>query len=289
MFLGGLAIVFILILPGCGFIEESESTSYHIPNWTSDGEIIALKRWMKHRKTLLSASEPVGFKETVVLMGPNGENERELFEIDAGSPQVLELSPQGNYVGLINGGLFMLYNRRTGALIKRIKPTPSITHFKFSPDETKIYGSEYYASMMFYSVPALLLLESNELGGAGVWKNENEVLVYHKELGGLGSYNLLNSTMTHLFSFPVYIMSYVPSENMLYSLGAETVYKYELGAETYTESGFSWAPYEYRNFTRMHLSPDGKKIVMGAADPESEGTGIFILNTETNGGITRLR
>jgi hypothetical protein len=287
--LGGVVIgILLLLIGGCGLIEESESTSYHIPNWTSDGEIIALKRWMKHRKTLISNSEPIGFRETVVLMGTNGENERELFRVELGSPKLLELSPQGNYIGLIDGAVLLLYDR-DGNVLAQINPDPDVTYIKFSPDETMLYGSEETHNMVFFALPDLSELARNEFGGGGGFVDSVSVVYYDWNALKMALYN----TETH--SKTLQTVQLVPEiyslvTNKVHAIDASILYTYELGAENYTEVGISWAPYKYGDFTGQHLSPDGGKVVMGAtALFDKAGAGIYVLDVESGGEVVRIR
>ncbi|MGE4169635.1 MAG: hypothetical protein AB7F28_02830, partial [Candidatus Margulisiibacteriota bacterium] len=64
-------------LVGCGD-QISESTVYHVPNWTAEGKIIAWKSTVKTRKTLISNSEPAGGRDSIVEMNADGSGEREL-------------------------------------------------------------------------------------------------------------------------------------------------------------------------------------------------------------------
>lgn len=183
-----IAAVVLMGLGGCGLIEERESTSYHIPNWTTDGEIIALKTWMKHRKTLITNSEPVGLRETVVLMGPNGENERELFEISLGSPRLVELSSQGTYVAILSGTGLYLYNRN-GDILKVLEIDLSAISLDFNLDETKLYVSIGYSDMLIYSVPDMVLEESNGFGGGGGFVDSINIVYYDWENSKMSLYN----------------------------------------------------------------------------------------------------
>ena len=76
---------------------------------------------------------------------------------------------------------------------------------------------------------------------------------------------------------------------MIFGLNGSERYSSFLGEANYITSEFSYAPYDYSDFTKQKLSPDGKEIVMGAKDfLNFYGTGIYILDIE-NGGIVRLR
>jgi hypothetical protein len=230
----------------------------------------------------------VSYRNSIVLMNDDGSDVQELFEVNENGIQRIEMSPQGTYVGYVNAlGELKVYTRG-GTLVARVDfgYENSVQVLDFSPDETKVYLSFGYSQMLIYSVPDLVLLSSNELGGGGCWKDNNELLVYHKDLGGVGVYDFLNSTMTHLFPFSVNEMVYVSSENVLFSLGSSVVYRYELGAESYTEVGFSWDPYEYNDFTGKQISPDGEKIVMSY--DSIENVGIYILTIE-NSQIQRIK
>ncbi|MGE4234666.1 MAG: hypothetical protein AB7F43_15260, partial [Bacteriovoracia bacterium] len=74
---GVVAVLLAFVLSGCGD-QISESTVYHVPNWTADGKIIAWKSTVKTRKTLISNSEPAGGRDSIVEMNADGSGEREL-------------------------------------------------------------------------------------------------------------------------------------------------------------------------------------------------------------------
>ena len=277
-------ILWVLVMSGCSFPEQ-ESLSYSVPNWTSDGQIIAREVYVKTKDTLTSKGEMVSYRNSIVLMNADGSGVQELFEVNENGIQLIEMSPQGTYVGYINAlGELKVYTRG-GALVGRVTPDPPVTHFKFSPDETKIYGSEDTGAMSFYSFPDLEFLLSNELGGGGGFIDNNRVAYRNWEPHGVA---LFNSDTQEQTLFPVTFIPevYVSSENAVYGLGADKVYRYELGAERYAEEVFSWDPYEYNDFTGKHLSPDGEKIVMSY--DSIEDVGIYVLTVE-NSQIQRIK
>ena len=76
---------------------------------------------------------------------------------------------------------------------------------------------------------------------------------------------------------------YVSSENIVFTLGSNKRHEFNLGSAETMSTSFSYAPYDYSDFTKQKLSPDGKEIVMGVQGPASfYGTGIHILTIETN-------
>ena len=286
---GLLCSMLLLLAGGCGY-DVTETTTYRAANWTTDGQIIARRLTLKHGKNLISNSIPMGSSEEIVLMNADGSGEHGLFSVDENMIMLIEMSPRGNYVGYINGDGELKIYTRGGALVGRVTlgADNSVQVLDFSPDETKVYLSFGYGEMLIYSVPDLVAIVRNRLGGGGVWKTNEKLLVYHSDLGGLGEYSLPNLTMTHLFAFSVNEMVYNSDKNTLYSLGAEAVYSYVLGGTGYETRPVSWSPYEANDFTGKHLSGDGGRVVMGDAF-EYGGIGIFILDIEAGGGIVRIR
>jgi hypothetical protein len=279
-------ILGVLVMSGCSFPEQ-ESLSYSVPNWTSDGQIIAREVYVKTKDTLTSKGEMVSYRNSIVLMNADGSGVQELFEVNENGIQLIEMSPQGTYVGYINAlGELKVYTRG-GALVARMTPDPPVTYFKFSPDETKIYGSEDYASMVLFYVSDLSVLSQNSLGGWGGFA-DNENIFFYKTSGGSGGISVYTIATQQMAEFHQGFIPevYVSSENAVYGLGADKVYRYELGAEDYMEEVFSWDPYEYNDFTGKHLSPDGEKIVMSY--DSIEDVGIYVLTVE-NSQIQRIK
>ena len=285
---GLLCSMLLLVASGCGY-DVTETTTYHAANWTSDGKIIARRLTQKHGKNLISNSIPMGSSEELVLMNEDGSGEHKLFGVDENIIKLIEMSPQGTYVGYINGNGELKVYTRGGALVGRVTPDPPVTHFKFSPDETKIYGSEDYASMVLFSVSDLSVLSQNSLGGGGGFTDNENVFFYKTSSGsgGISVYTIANQQMEEFYQGFIPEI-YIASENAVYGLGSDKVYRYELGAASYTEVGFSWGPYEANDFTGKHLRGDGGRLVMGDAF-ENGGIGIFILNVESGSGIVRIR
>jgi hypothetical protein len=259
---------------------------YHVPNWTTDGRIIAHKETVRYRETFLSEKDPLPGSNEIVIMDADGQNEDTLFSTNEINISRLELSPSGNYVGMLADVDLLLYSI-DGDLLKKIEPEPTLSHIKFSPDETKLYGSEYSSTMGFFSIPNLDILTQNEYGGSGIWLNNDQVLYRDKEIL-LGMFTL---STNERFLYPLNTVPevYISSENLVLSLGSTERYEYILGESEEQITTFSYSPYNYSDFTNQQLSPDGKEIVMGAKDfLNFYGTGIYILDIE-NGGIIRLR
>ena len=150
-------------LVSCGW-PVTETKTYHAPNWTPDGRIVAEVQVVKLQRTLVSNSEYVGGYTGIVIMDKDVSNEELLFETPGGGASRIEVSPSGNYVGVILGVGLYLYDS-DGSLLKEIFPEPVLTHIKFSPDESTLYGSRYSAFMKFFDVPDLNVLVQNDFGG----------------------------------------------------------------------------------------------------------------------------
>ena len=163
---GLLCSMLLLVAGGCGY-DVTESTTYRAANWTSDGQIIARRLTLKHGKNLISNSIPMGSSEEIVLMNADGSGEHGLFSVDENMIMLIEMSPRGNYVGYINGDGELKVYTRGGELVGRVKPDPPVTYFKFSPDETKIYGSQDSSNIRIYRVSDFAILQQNDLGGGG--------------------------------------------------------------------------------------------------------------------------
>jgi hypothetical protein len=281
-----LAGMMMGLLSGCS-LPEHESLSYSVPNWTSDGQIIARQVYVKTKETLTSKGEMVSYRNSIVLMNDDGSDVQELFEVNENGIQRIEMSPQGTYVGYVNALGELKVCTRGGALVGGVTPNPPVTYFKFSPDETKIYGSEDYASMVLFSVSDLSVLSQNSLGGWGGFVDNGNIFFY-KTSGGSGGVSVYTIATQQIAEFHQGFISevYVSSENAVYGLGSDKVYRYELGEESYTEVGFSWDPYEYNDFTGKHVSPDGKKIVMSY--DSIEDVGIYVLTVE-NSQVHRIK
>ena len=277
---GLLCSMLLLVAGGCGY-DVTESTTYRAANWTSDGQIIARRLTLKHGKNLISNSIPMGSSEEIVLMNADGSGEHGLFSVDENMIMLIEMSPRGNYVGYINGNGELKVYTRGGALVGRVKPDPPVTYFKFSPDETKIYGSEGTGRMSFYSFPNLEFLLSNELGGGGGFIDNNRVAYRNWEPHGVA---LFDSNTQEKTLFPVTFIPevYVASENAVYGLGSDKVYRYVLGAAGYETRPVSWSPYEANDFTGKHLSGDGGRVVMSWRGAEASGVGVYTLDITTS-------
>jgi hypothetical protein len=125
------------------------------------------------------------------------------------------------------------------------------------------------------------------LGGGGIWLKDSQVL--YQDIGN--KLGIFTYTSSERFLYPLNVVPevYISSENVVLSLGSSERYEYTLGASEELSTSFSYAPYDYSDFTKQKLSPDGKEIVMGAYHfLSNQGTGIYILDIE-NGGIVRLR
>ena len=286
---GLLCSMLLLLAGGCGY-DVTETTTYRAANWTPDGQIIARKLTLRHGKNLISNSIPLDGSEEIVVMNADGSGEHGLFSVDENMIMLIEMSPLGNYVGYINGDGELKIYTRGGALVGRVKPDPPVTYFKFSPDETKIYGSEYAARMVFFSVPELAILYQNSFGGEGGFTN-NENVFFYKTSGGAGGISLYTVSTGVVTEFHQGFIPevYVASENAVYGLGSDKVYRYVLGGTGYETIPVSWSPYEANDFTGKHLSGDGGRVVMGAGGLVFEGAGIHILDVANGGGWTRLR
>jgi hypothetical protein len=256
---------------------------YHVPNWTTDGRIIAHRETVRYRETFLSEKDPLPGSNEVVIMDADGENEETLFSTGEINISRLELSPSGNYVGMLADVYLLLYSI-DGDLLKKIEPEPTLSHIKFSPDESKIYSTRYSASMTFFNISDLTVLAQNDFGGGGIWMDNDQVL-YRDKVHEMGIYNFSTQEKTLM---PVIIIPdvYLSSGNIVLSFEGSELYTYVLGDSDYSISNFSYSPYSYSDFTNQQLSPDGKEIVMGAVGPASfYGTGIYVLDIENGGGV----
>ena len=285
-FLVLIGLCFTLLgLVSCGW-PVTETKTYHAPNWTPDGRIVAEVQVVKLQRTLISNSEYVGGYTGIVIMDKDGSNEELLFETPTGGVSRIEMSPSGNYVGVISGWVLDLYSS-SGQLLQSIVPDPIVDHIKFSPDETKLYGSEFSVSMSFFDVPSLDLLLHNELGGSGIWHSNNTILYRDRDIV-LALFNFSTSER-FLYDLNMVPEIYLSSSGKVLSFGAGERYEYTLGESEETNTPFSYSPYNYQDFTNQQLSPDGKEIVMGAKSIFSNaGAGIYILDIE-NGGITFIK
>jgi hypothetical protein len=253
---------------------------YHVPNWTTDGRIIAHRETVRYRETFLSEKDPLPGSNEVVIMDADGENEETLFSTGEINISRLELSPSGNYVGMLADVYLLLYSIN-GDLLKKIEPEPTLSHIKFSPDESKLYGSEYFASMSFFDVPELNLLTQNEFGGGGAWMNLNTIIYEDTIDRTLSTYNLNGDKI--LLNINLSPDVFINSSNTVFGFGGTEIKKFVLEDSDYSTNSFSYSPYDYSDFTKQQLSPDGKEIVMGVQGPASfNGTGIHILTIETN-------
>ena len=70
-------------LVSCGW-PVTETKTYHAPNWTPDGRIVAEVQVVKLQRTLVSNSEYVGGYTGIVIMDKDGSNEELLFETPGG-------------------------------------------------------------------------------------------------------------------------------------------------------------------------------------------------------------
>ena len=285
-FLVLIGLCFTLLgLVSCGW-PVTETKTYHAPNWTPDGRIVAEVQVVKLQRTLISNSEYVGGYTGIVIMDKDGSNEELLFETPGGGASRIEVSPSGNYVGVISGWVLELYSS-SGQLIKEIIPVPLVDHIKFSPDESKLYGTRGYGEMNFFDIPELNLIEQNSFGGGGVWINNDSVIYEDTIDRTLGEYSLVSGKI--LLNVNISPQVYNSSTDTVFSLNGTEIRVFVLGNTDYTTGNFSYAPYAYQDFTNQQLSPDGKEIVMGAKSIfNNAGAGIYILDIE-NGGITFIK
>ena len=274
-------------LVSCGW-PVTETKTYHAPNWTPDGRIVAEVQVVKLQRTLVSNSEYVGGYTGIVIMDKDGSNEELLFETSGGGASRIEMSPLGNYVGVIFGVGLYLYDSN-GNLLKKILPDPVISDIKFSPDESKLYGTEYSDSMTIFLIPELGILNQNSSGGGGVWKNQDSIYFYQKRpVFKLSEWKInLDEIETLEISYGIDV--YIPSEEIGFLLSGTELYIVNIRNTEVTTVPFSYSPYDYQDFTNQQLSRDGREIVMGAKSILNfHGTGIYILDIE-NGGITYIK
>jgi hypothetical protein len=271
----------LLLAGGCGY-DVTESTTYRAANWTSDGKIIARRLTLKHGKNLISNSIPMGSSEEIVLMNEDGSGEHKLFDVNENMIMLIEMSPRGSYVGYINGDGELKVYTRGGALVGRVKPDPPVTYFKFSPDETKIYGTQDFHNMVFYSVPDLIELDRNDFGGGGIFVGNDIVLYDDRIAKEMASYRINEGKTLLGNTFPYTPQVYDSQSNTVYSLGADKVYRYVLGAAGYETRPLSWSPYAANDFTGEHLRGDGGRVVMSWRGAEASGVGVYTLDITTS-------
>ena len=96
------------------------------------------------------------------------------------------------------------------------------------------------------------MVDQNELGGRGVWIDNNS-LIYGDTVDNKTAIFYLNHEKVLLEQTLVPDV-YVSSENIVFTLGSNKRHEFNLGSAETMSTSFSYAPYDYSDFTKQKLT-----------------------------------